>query len=463
MLPKEITEYLSSHRTEHLEQLFELLRFASISSQSAHEADSRACAEHIAGLLSGLGFSTELRPWRTRPILLARSTPDIAPPEAPTVLVYAHYDVQPPDPVELWTSPPFEPTVREGAVYARGASDDKGLLLAAINACEAYIRTIGKLPMNVLFFFEGEEEIGSPELEDFITSAADDLKSDFAIVLDLGFFAPGAPTILTGLRGLVYLELTLDGPSVDLHSGQHGGAVLNPLNALAKMIAGMHDEDGRVTLPGFYDDVVEPSRVELDQWKSLPFDEAEYAERVGVEPVGGERDRPLLQRRWSRPTLGCNGIIGGYSGQGAKTVLPASATAKISMRLVPNQRPDKVLAAFDEFVADHTPTGVKASVRVLSRSRPFYIRPDSPAITAVGDAMREAFGAETVLARAGGSVPISELIQRILKIDPIPTGFALPDDNIHSPNERFALEQFYGGAVASAAILKNLAQTKRNS
>ncbi|MCK4626009.1 MAG: dipeptidase [Phycisphaerae bacterium] len=460
MLPEEVTKYLASHRQEHLEQLFEVLRFPSISSQSAHEADGLACAEHVAGHLRGLGFSAELRPWRKHPIILARSTPEIADPSAPTVLIYAHYDVQPPDPVDLWTSGPFEPTIRDGAIYARGASDDKGLLMSCINGCEAFIRTVGRLPMNVLFFSEGEEEIGSPELEDFITAAADDLKSDFALVMDLGFFAPGMPTILTGLRGLVYLELTLNGPSADLHSGQHGGAVANPLNALAKMIAAMHDEDDRVTLPGFYDDVAEPSAEELQAWKSLPFGKSEYAKEVGVEPAGGERGRSLLERRWSRPTLDCNGIIGGYQGEGAKTVLPASATAKISMRLVPNQRPEKALAAFDEFVASNTPPGVRASVKVLSRSRPFFIRPDSPAVGAVKDAMYEAFDAETVLARAGGSVPISELIQRVLKVDPVVTGFALPDDNIHSPNERLQLEQFHTGAVATAAMLNNLAKLK---
>ncbi len=460
MLPEEVTEYLALHRQEHLEKLFEVLRFPSISSQSAYEADSLACAEHIAEHLRGLGFSAELHPWRKHPIILARSTPEIADPSAPTVLFYAHYDVQPPDPVDLWTSGPFEPTIRDGAIYARGASDDKGLLMSCINGCEAFIRTVGRLPMNVLFFFEGEEEIGSPELEDFITATADDLKSDFAVVTDMGFFAPGFPTIMTGLRGLVYLELTLNGPSADLHSGQHGGAVVNPLNALAKMIAAMHDETGSVTLPGFYDDVVEPESVELEQWKSLPFDEGEYADFVGTALVGGERGRSVLERRWSRPTLDCNGITGGYQGQGAKTVLPACATAKISMRLVPNQRPEKVLDAFSEFVSANTPAGIRANVEVLSRSRPFVVSPDTPAVGAVGEAMREAFGAETALARAGGSVPISELIQRVLKVDPIVTGFALPDDNIHSPNERLQLEQFHTGAVAAAAMLNNLAGLK---
>ncbi len=458
MLPKEVVEYLASHRREHLEQLSELLRFPSVSSQSAYEADCLVCAEHIAGHLRGLGFSTELRPWRKHPILLARSTSGIADPSAPTALIYAHYDVQPPDPVDLWTSPPFDPTIRDGAIYARGASDDKGLLMSCINGCEAFIRTTGRLPMNVLFFIEGEEEIGSPELEDFVTAAADDLKSEFALVMDLGFFAPGLPTVLTGLRGLVYLEMTLTGPSADLHSGQHGGAVVNPINALAGMISAMHDEAGRVTLPGFYDDVAEPDRCELDQWESLPFNESDYADEVGGEPVGGELDRSVLERRWSRPTLDCNGISGGYQGEGAKTVLPASASAKISMRLVPNQMPDKILSAFAEFVADNTPAGVRACVKVSSRSRPFVVPPESPAITAVKDAMREAFGAETALARAGGSVPIAELIQRVLKVDPVVTGFALPDDNIHSPNERMRLEQFHGGAVAAAAMLNNLAR-----
>jgi len=457
MLPKEVSEYLQAHRDEQLDQLLELLRFASISSQPARRGECLACAEHLAGHLRELGFSVELRPWRSHPVLLAHSQASMAAEPARTVLIYGHYDVQPPDPLEEWTTPPFEPVVRDGAVYARGASDDKGQLFAHIKAVEAYIRTLGKLPVNVIFFAEGEEEIGSPELESFVRDNAQDLRADCAVVSDLDFFADGLPTITYGLRGLVYLELTLRGPSSDLHSGVHGGAVVNPLNALARMLAGMHDAEGRVTLPGFYDDVIELTDEERRAWARLPFDEAAYARALGTEPVAGERGRDLLERRWARPTLECNGIVGGYQGQGAKTVIPSSATAKISMRLVPEQCPEKIEQSFRRFVQEHTPAGVRASVEVSAKARPVLVRPDSPAMTAAREALAEAFGAETALVRNGASVPITELIQRVLGIPPILMGFGLPDDNLHAPNEHFHLEQFYGAIRASAAMLENVA------
>ena len=332
------------------------------------------------------------------------------------------------------------------------------MLLTTVHAAEAFIRTIGKLPLNILFFFEGDEETGSPDLEGFISRFADNLRADFALVVDLGFFAPDVPSVIIGLRGLIYLEMKLDGPAHDLHSGEHGGAVVNPINALARIIAQMHDEQGRVTLPGFYDDVAEPSEQELADWQRLPFSEEEYAKRVGVEPVGGEKDRTVLERIWSRPTLDCNGIIGGYCGPGAKTVLPAWANAKISMRLVPNQLPEKVIEAFNQFVASHCPDGVKASINVISQSRPLLISPDSAAVDVVRRSLQEAFSARPVLTRAGGSVPVAEMIQRILKIEPVVTGFMLPDNNIHAPDEHFQLEQYYKGTVATAAMFQNFSQ-----
>mgnify|MGYP000188550140 CR=1 FL=1 len=458
MLPSEVKEYLETHRQEHLERLSTLLRFPSISSQDNHNVDCLACAEYLVDYLQRLGFSTRLESWKKHPIILARSSDDIAPADAPTILVYAHYDVQPPDPVELWTNPPFEPTIRDGSIYARGAADDKGLLLATVHAAEAFVRTIGKLPLNILFFFEGDEETGSPGLEEFVSDFAEELRADYALVVDLGFFAPGVPTVITALRGLIYLEMKLDGPAHDLHSGEHGGAVVNPINALARIIAQMHDEQGRVTLPGFYDDVAEPSEQELTDWQRLPFSEEEYAKRVGVEPVGGEKGRTVLERIWSRPTLDCNGIIGGYHGPGAKTVLPAWASSKISMRLVPNQLPEKVIEAFDQFVASHCPAGVKASINVTSQSRPLLIRPDNPAVGAVRKALEEAFSAKAMLTRAGGSVPVAEMIQRIIKVEPVVTGFMLPDNNIHAPDEHFQLEQYYKGTIAMAAMFQNFSK-----
>ena len=456
MLPEAITDYLQAHREEHLAELLELLRFPSVSSKSEHRDDCLACAEHVATHLRELGFSTELKPWRSHPVLIARWGGNVA--REKTVLLYGHYDVQPPEPLEAWATPPFEPAVRDGAIWARGANDNKGQFWCHVKAMEAFIRTGGRLPLNVIFLAEGEEEIGSPEFEKFIADNADDLAADYCVISDSEFFAPALPTITYGLRGLAYVELTLTGPAGDLHSGLHGGAVVNPLNALAGMIGKMHDADGRVALPGFYDDVVELTEPERAAWAALPFDEAAYARELGAEPVGGEDGRGLLERRWARPTLDVNGIVGGYQEEGSKTVIPSAATAKISMRLVPEQRPEKAVAAFRKFVADSTPPGVKASVQVNAEARPVLIPLESPAMEAGKAALGEAFGGEVALVRNGASVPITELVQRVLGVDPILMGFGLPSDNLHAPNEHFRLEQFYGGTLAAAAMLNNLAE-----
>ena len=312
--------------------------------------------------------------------------------------------------------------------------------------------------MNVVFLIEGEEEIGSPELEKFVADNAADLRADYAVVSDSEFFAAGVPSITYGLRGLAYLELTLTGPAGDLHSGLHGGPVVNPLNALARMIAAMHDEAGRVTLGGFYDDVLPLTETEREAWAKLPFDESAYAATIGADLAGGEAGRSVLARRWARPTLDVNGIVGGYQGEGAKTVIPSAATAKVSMRLVPNQRPEKVVAAFRKWVAENTPAGVRAEVKVSAEARPVLVGPEIPAMAAAREALAEAFGGEVAMIRNGASVPITELIQRVLGVEPILMGFGLPDDNLHAPNEHFAVEQFERGTVASAAMLYNLAR-----
>ena len=455
MLPKAIAEYLAAHRDEHLEQLFEVIRFASISSQGEHDADCAACAEHLVGCLRKLGFDAGARPWRKHPVVLGRR--DAGRADAPTVLIYGHYDVQPPEPLELWKTPPFEPTVRDGAVYARGASDDKGQLFAHVKAAEALLATTGQLPLNVIYLFEGEEEIGSPGLEEVVAEHAGELKADFAVISDSGFFAAGLPSITYGLRGLTYAEVTVKGPSSDLHSGTHGGAVVNPLNALAELIGAMRDPaTGRATLPGFYDDVAALTEAERRAWEALPFDESAYAADVGADPAGGERAYSVLERRWARPTLDCHGLVGGYQGEGAKTVIPSSATAKLSMRLVAHQRPEKVAAALKEFVAGRAPAGTRATVEVLTEARPVLMATDSPAVKAVRSALTDAFGAEVAMIRNGASVPIAELIQRVLKIEPIVAGLGLPDDNLHAPNEKFSLEQFDRGRAAAAGMLNRL-------
>lgn len=457
MLAKPVSDYLATHRREHLEKLLELLRFPSIANVSDDPDPCELAADWLARHLETLGFEARVVPTPGKPNVLASAH---VRDDAPTLLFYGHYDVQPPDPLDQWQSPPFEPAVRDECVYARGANDDKGQLLTHLMAVEAWQRAGGGLPVNVKFFLEGEEEIGSPNVEAFIADHARDLAADAIVISDSEFFAEDTPSITYALRGVTYLGLTLKGPSHDLHSGLNGGAVANPINALARMVADMHDADGRVTIPGFYDDVLELTDAERDQWNKLPFDEDAYAASCGVRVLGGgEKGFTTLERRWSRPTLDCNGIFGGYTGQGAKTIIPAAASVKITMRLVPNQDPQKILAACRKFVAEHTPPGVTAEVYVHGNARPVMLSTDSPAVNAAREALKEAFGREAAMIRCGASVPITEVFQRLLRIDPVLMGFGLPDDKIHSPNERFRLTQLWRGSQAAAAFMQNLAGT----
>ncbi|MCK4601557.1 MAG: M20/M25/M40 family metallo-hydrolase, partial [Phycisphaerae bacterium] len=368
-----------------------------------------------------------------------------------------HYDVQPPEPLELWQSAPYDPQVRDGWLYARGANDDKGQLFTHLMAIEAYQRAGGGLPVNVKLIVEGEEEIGSPNMEEFIAARRAVLAADAAVISDSEFFAESLPSITYALRGIAYLELKLHGAAADCHSGIHGGALGNPINALTRMIAAMHDDDGRVTIGGFYDDVLPLADAERRTWAELPFDEAAYAASHGVETLaGGEKGYSILERRWARPTLDCNGIVGGYTGSGAKTIIPAEAATKITMRLVPNQDPEKVAAGFRQFVAENTPPGMKASLEVSPGARPVLLARDSAAMKAGRAALREAFGRDAAMIRCGASVPITELIQRLLGLDAVLMGFGLPDDNLHAPNERFRLDQLYRGSHAAAGFMHNL-------
>ena len=461
MLDTNVAEYLQSHRRQHLEKLLELLRFASIANVEAGDPGQdqcQLCAEWLAEHLAGLGLSVEIVRTAGKPNVLASAHVSD---DAPTLLFYGHYDVQPPDPLELWDSDPFEPVVRNGCIWARGASDNKGQLFTHLMAIEAWRQTGGGLPVNVKVLIEGEEEIGSPNLEPFVAANIDRLRADAAIVSDSDFFSDGAASITYSLRGLAYVELTLRGPKTDIHSGLHGGAVTNPINALAGMLAKMHDDAGRVTLPGFYDDVAALTDAERDEWTRLPFDEDEYAGSLGVGALGGgERGYSALQRRWARPTLDCNGIVGGYTAAGAKTIIPSQATAKISMRLVPSQEPKKIVAGFREFVAANTPDGVTAEVSVHASARPVMLARNCSAIQAGRAAMKEAFESEVTMIRCGASVPVVELIQRILGLETAMLGFGLPSDNLHSPNEHFRLDQFYRGSIAAAAFMGNLAASR---
>jgi len=460
MLPKAICEYLELHRDGHLARLFELLRIPSIANEAGGHG-CNTCAGWLARHLEDLGLDAHVVPTAGRPNVLASLH---VREEAPTLLVYGHYDVQPPEPLEAWKSNPFEPEVREGCIYARGAADDKGQLFAHLMAIEAWQRAGGGLPVNIKLLIEGEEEIGSPDLEPFIAANAGRLAADAVVISDSEFFADGVPSITYGLRGLAYVELTLRGPSTDVHSGLHGGALANPVNALAKMVAALHDDNGRITIPGFYDDVLELTQAEQRSWDQLLFDEARYAASLGVGALsGGEKGYSVLERRWGRPTLDCNGIVGGYTGPGSKTIIPAQVQTKISMRLVPRQDPQKVVAGLREFVAENTPPGMKASLEVYASVRPVLLERDSPAMNAAQAALEEAFGRRPAFIRSGASIPVTELVQRILGLDAVMMGWGLPDDNLHAPNERFRVNHLWRGSLCAAAFLRNLRDTWKST
>jgi acetylornithine deacetylase/succinyl-diaminopimelate desuccinylase-like protein len=457
MLPPAVKSYLDEHRTRHLRQLGELLRIASVANVRDGADGCGQAAEWLRRHLQTIGLDAEVVPTRGRPIVCAE--PPGAGEGAPTVLIYAHYDVQPPDPLHAWCTPPFEPTVRDGKLFARGASDDKGQLLAQLMALEAWGRAGGGLPVTVKLLIEGEEEIGSPNLEAFVASRRGRFEADAVVISDSAFFAPDLPSLTYGLRGLAYFEIEMRGPSADVHSGEHGGAVANPVHALAALLAALHDASGRVTLAGFYDAVQPADEQERAAWGRLPFDAARYAASLGVDELGGgERGVGVLQRRWAHPALDANGIMGGYTAEGSKTIIPAKASAKVSARLVPRQDPERVVAAMRRFVAEHTPAGITASLAVQATARPVLVPRDGPAMTAARDALREAFGAEPALIRCGASVPAAEVLRRLLGAEVVAMGFGLPDDNIHSPNEKLNLEQLWRGSRAAAALLGNLAR-----
>ena len=362
------------------------------------------------------------------------------------MLCYGHFDVQPPDPLELWESPPFEPTIRNGNLYARGAVDDKGQMYMHIKAIETLFAKQGKLPVNVKFILEGEEEVGGASIAKYVAENPVRLKADVALVSDTALYAEGIPTLCIGLRGLIYFEVEASGSSRDLHSGLYGGAAPNAVYGLIELLAKAKDSDGRILIPGIYDDVLEPAAKEIESWKNLPFNEAEFLEReVGSSCLTGEPDRMIFERVWSRPTLEVHGIAGGFTGAGAKTVIPAKATAKVSVRLVPAQDLDKVIAAFREWVAKNTPAGIRMEVKVLSASPGLVVDPEHPAIQFAAQSFQELMGRETVFIRSGGSIPIVGDFAKHLGIPTILMGFGLPDDGLHSPNEKFKVENYYTG------------------
>ncbi len=455
MSDQAIRAYVDDNRDDHLDLLIEFLRFQSISAQSYHHQDCRDCAEWLARQFALLEMDAHVESSLGKPAVVAAGDQR---PDRPTLLVYGHYDVQPPEPLELWRTPPFEPTVRDGDLIARGASDDKGPLLTWLLAAEAYRATGEELPVNLKFLIEGEEETGSDSLGAFIQSNADRLACDYAAISDTSFYADGVPSVTYGLRGVTYLQVTLTGPSHDLHSGLYGGIVVNPLSAMAKLIAGLHDASGRVAVDGFYDDVLPPTDGERAIWAELNVDEKTWMTEMGVDALGGIKDIAALDRLWAMPALDCHGIWGGYTGEGVKTVIPAWAKAKLSVRTVRNQSPQNISGMLTEYFRSHCPAGTRVEVEVFCQDEPWLIDPESPALAAAREAMAEAFAQPCALIRCGASVPVTVDIHNHLGVDALMMGYALPDDRVHSPNEKFRIDHLHKGIVAGAALMRKLGQ-----
>ena len=449
-LAPELDRFLADNDARIHDELFEFLRIPSVSARSEHRQDTLRAAEWLAARMRDVGLTTEVVPTDGHPIVIGewRKAGD----GAPTVLIYGHYDVQPAEPLELWESPPFEPTVRRGRIYARGAVDDKGQLYLHVKALEAHLRTRGTLPVNVIVLAEGEEEIGSPNLASFVETQAKRLDCDAVVISDSSMFAPGLPSILSSLRGLTYLQIDVQGPAVDLHSGSYGGAVINPATALARIIASFHDENYRVAIPGFYDKVREWSRDVRERIRALPFDESKFRDEVGAPSLGGEKDESTLERIWTRPTCEINGLLSGYTGEGAKTVLPATAMAKVSCRLVPDQDPDEIATLVRAHVERVTSAGVTVTIRALHGGRPWRADLQGPLYDAARRALATAFGREPVIVGEGGSIPVVGDFERILEAPVLLVGFGLPGENAHAPNEWMSDENFVKGTRAIAAL-----------
>lgn len=446
--------YAQENRARFLDELKTFVSIPSIGTLPQHTEDVRRAADWLVGHLRGLGMSVELLPIEGgHPMVYAEW---LKAPGRPTVLVYGHYDVQPVDPLHEWATPPFEPTVRGDDLYARGASDDKGQVFGVIKALESLLRADGSLPLNVKVLIEGEEEIGSPGINRWIDRHARKVSCDFAWVSDGQLFAPGLPCIVTGLRGMLYTEVEVRGPSRDLHSGQHGGAAPNPVNAASAIIAGLHDRRGRVTVPRFYASVREPSAEEKASWERLPFDEQEYLKELGISVAPGEQGYGILERRWARPTLDAHGIAGGWTGAGVKTVIPAKVVAKISMRLVPDQRAKTIFRAFEKKVRSLALQGVEVEVRELAGGDPVLVEPTTEIIQKAAKAVRQVWGADPVYVREGGSVPIVAKFSRVLNVPTVLFGFGLPDDNLHAPNEKFHIPNFYKGIDTVITFLRQV-------
>lgn len=445
----ELNDFFDANDTRIQEELFEFLRIPSVSAKSENAPDVARAAEWLKTSMENAGLEATIYPTAGHPVVIGewRNAPG-----APTVLVYGHYDVQPPEPLNLWTSPPFEPTVRNGNIYARGSVDDKGQLFLHVKAIEAHLKTRGKLPVNVVLIAEGEEEIGSDNLEEFVEAQKDLLAAEAVVISDSAMFAPGQPSILSSLRGLAYFEINVEGPTGDLHSGAYGGAVINPATALAHILTTLHDEDWHVAIDGFYDDVREWSSSIREQMLGLPFAEEHFREETGAPELGGEKGFTVLERLWSRPTCEVNGLLSGYTGEGAKTVLPSKAMAKVSCRLVPDQRPLDIVEKMKAHVAKVAPKGVKATVTYLHGGKPWRAELKGPLYDAARRALATAFEKEPVIVGEGGSIPVVGEFERVLGAPVLLVGFGLPGENAHAPDEWMSEENFRIGMRAMAVF-----------
>jgi acetylornithine deacetylase/succinyl-diaminopimelate desuccinylase-like protein len=449
-VPTDLAAYCDAHDARAADELFEFLRIPSVSARTEHAADCVAAAQFVADALTRIGLTATIESTPGHPIVVGEWRG--APAGAPTLLIYGHYDVQPAEPLELWTSPAFEPTRRDGRIYARGAVDDKGQLYLHIKALEAHLATRGTLPVNVIVLAEGEEEVGSEHLEQFLVRERIRLACDAVVISDSTMFAPGIPSILSSLRGMAYLQIDVRGPASDLHSGMYGGAVVNPAMALARILATMHGADGRIAIKGFYDRVRPfPDHVRA-QMRELPFSDATLMEEVGVDALGGEPFYTTLERLWTRPTCEVNGLLSGYTGEGAKTVLPAVAMAKVSFRLVPDQDPVEIAALVESHIAHVAPPGVTVTVTNLHGGRPWRADLNGPIIDAGKAALTAAFGREPVITGEGGSIPVVGDFERTLGVPVLLMGFGLPGENAHAPDEWISEDNFQRGIRAAAML-----------
>jgi acetylornithine deacetylase/succinyl-diaminopimelate desuccinylase-like protein len=454
MTVERVDAYLEKHRGDFEEQLKSLIRIPSVSAQPDHDKDTQRAAAFVRDDLASMGLKAELIPTKRHPIVYAEW---LGAPGKPTVLVYGHYDVQPAEPLEPWLSPPFEPTVRDGNLYARGATDDKGQMFTHLKAAEAWLKATGSLPVNLKFLIEGEEEIGGANLEAYVAENHKRLACHYAVISDTSQFAPGMPAITYGLKGLAYFEVLVQGANRDLHSGTFGGTVTNPLNALVGILASLKGADGKIRIEGFYDAVKPLEDWERSAFGKLPFSESEFQADLTVPALTGEEGYSTLERKWARPTCDINGLYGGYAGPGPKTVLPCKGGAKLSFRLVPDQDPKTIETLFREHVRKHTPPGVTVEVISHHGAPAVLVDVNTSGFRAAVRAVEEGFGARPVFIREGGSIPVVGLLKQHLKVDTLLLGWGQNDDNLHGPNEKFSLADFHRGIKASAHLLQELA------